>query len=92
MKSSTSNNKVYTDINSYVKQFSQFDSEAALAGVKRELMEQYGFHEIEAVLVFNLCITDAEEAASLIPSLSRFEKPDLEQALNHVKEISSVPQ
>ena len=49
-------------------------------------------HEQEAAVLFNLCVTEYEEATSLIPSLKDHEKADLEQALQHVKEISSAPQ
>jgi DNA-directed RNA polymerase II subunit RPB4 len=54
----------------YTRKFNQLPNQSVIPQV-RDMLENRGFHQLEVVLLMNLCPQTAEEARALIPSLLR---------------------
>jgi len=81
--------QVFIKTLNYVKTFSRYKNKTAVKEV-RSLLTKKNLEEFEISSLANLCPDTAEEAKSLIPSLStKFTDDELEQTLADLRNYSS---
>ncbi|KIM33904.1 hypothetical protein M408DRAFT_325472 [Serendipita vermifera MAFF 305830] len=71
----------------YVNMFSKFSTEDTIGLVRATLRRQANLTQFETAQLANLCPSTADEAKSIIPSLSKYEDDELQPLLDELQSM-----
>ncbi|KAG8825992.1 hypothetical protein FRC18_010152 [Serendipita sp. 400] len=80
-------NPVFNKTVEYVNMFSKFSTEDTIGLVRATLRRQPNLTQFETAQLANLCPSTAEEAKSIIPSLSKYEDDELQPLLDELQSM-----